>query len=127
MKKQGKINIFYVYKKEIIMTAVLLLLAVISLLFINLTRTDGSYAEVAENGAVIAVYPLDKDGEYILADGKNVLVIKDGCAYMASADCPDRTCQKTGKISKIGESIVCLPNKISVVIIGEGDGPDIIT
>ena len=109
------------------MTAALLLLAVISLLFINLTRTGGSYAEVSENGVVIATYPLDKDGEYPLLFGKCVLVIKDGYAYMLEADCPDRTCIKTGKISKIGESIICLPNKISVVIIGEGDGPDIIT
>ena len=109
------------------MTASLLLFAVISLLFINLTRTTGAYAKVSENGIVIAEYSLDKDGEYPLLDGKCVLVIKDGYAYMLEADCPDHTCIKTGKISKIGESIVCLPNRISVVITGEGEGPDIVT
>ena len=127
MKEEGKINILYRYKKEIIMTASLLLFTVISLLILNLTRTDGAYAEVAEGGVVIATYPLDTDGEYLLAGGKNMLVIKDGYAYMTEADCPDRTCVKTGKISKTGESIVCLPNKISVVIRGAGNGPDIIS
>ena len=109
------------------MTAALILLAVISLVFLNLTRTDGAYAEVMQNGVVIAMYPLDTDGEYPLANGKNVIVIEDGVVYMHYDACPDRTCVKTGKISKTGESIVCLPNKISIIIRGAGDGPDIIS
>lgn len=33
--------------------------------------------------------------------------------------CPDKLCQKTGTINKVGQNIVCLPNK--VVIYYEGD------
>jgi hypothetical protein len=33
--------------------------------------------------------------------------------------CPDKLCQKTGVISKVGQNIVCLPNK--VVIYYEGN------
>lgn len=127
MKEKGNKNILCVFKKEIIMTASLILLAVISLLILNLTKTEGAYAEVRENGVIIASYPLNEDGEYLLLDGKNVLVIKDGYAYMAHAECPDKTCVKTGRISNAGESITCLPNKVSVIIRGEGDGPDIVS
>ncbi len=127
MKDKGKKNILYVYNKEIIMTASLVLFAVISLIILNLTRTQGAYAEVRESGVIVATYPLNIDREYTLKDGKNILVIKDGYAYMDYAECPDRTCVKTGKISKTGESITCLPNKISVVIRGEGDGPDLVS
>ncbi len=127
MKDKGKKNILYVYNKEIIMTASLVLFAVISLIILNTTRTVGAYAEVKENGAVIATYQLSVDGEYDLNDGKNILVIKDGYAYMSYANCPDCTCVKTGKISRTGESITCLPNKISVVIRSAGDGPDLIS
>ena len=38
---------------------------------------------------------------------------------MTEADCPDKICVNTGKISKIGETIVCLPHRVVVEIQGE--------
>jgi hypothetical protein len=40
---------------------------------------------------------------------------------MKDADCPDKLCEKTGKISKNGETIVCLPHRVVVEIQG-GEG-----
>ena len=37
---------------------------------------------------------------------------------MTDADCPDKLCVKTGRISKTGETIVCLPHRVVVEIIG---------
>ncbi|MFR4337598.1 MAG: NusG domain II-containing protein [Lachnospira pectinoschiza] len=37
---------------------------------------------------------------------------------MTDADCPDKLCVKTGMISKTGETIVCLPHRVVVEIIG---------
>lgn len=48
--------------------------------------------------------------------GTNTVVIKDGIVYMESASCKNQICVSTGKISKKGESIVCLPNKVVVEI-----------
>ena len=125
MEEKAKSNLLCIYKKEIIIIAALLLSAVISLVFINAFAKRGEYAEVRIDGVTAATYRLDTDGVYTLLDGKNVLIIENGYAYMSEADCPDGTCIRTGKISKAGESIVCLPNKISVIIRG-GDGADII-
>ena len=62
---------------------------------------------------------LDK-GEYPLT-----IEIKNGKACVISAACPDRICMHTPAISKSGESIVCLPARVSVQIQGErGDGLD---
>ena len=44
--------------------------------------------------------------------GTNTLVIENGQAHFINSDCPDKTCQKIGKISKSGETIVCLPHKV---------------
>ncbi len=44
--------------------------------------------------------------------GSNVLVIKNGEVYMKNANCKNGVCVHTGKISKKGESIICLPNRI---------------
>ena len=44
----------------------------------------------------------------------NVCEIKDGKAYMLSADCPDHLCMKQKSIDEKGGTIVCLPNKVVI-------------
>ncbi|HYE80991.1 MAG TPA: NusG domain II-containing protein [Clostridia bacterium] len=54
-----------------------------------------------------------KNGKYI-----DIMVDENG-AYVSDVICPDKVCQKTGLVSRVGQSIVCLPNKIVVYIEGE--------
>lgn len=51
-------------------------------------------------------------------DGHNKVVIADGEVWMAEADCPDKLCISQGKISRTGQTIICLPNKTMVTIKG---------
>lgn len=51
-------------------------------------------------------------------DGHNKVVIADGEVWMEEADCPDRLCISQGKISRSGQTIICLPNKTMVTIKG---------
>src|SRR5665648_89347 len=53
--------------------------------------------------------------------GRNVVVIKDGFVYVSEADCPDKLDVKQGKISKPGDIIVCLPNKLVIEITGDNE------
>lgn len=48
--------------------------------------------------------------------GTNCVIIKNGEVFVNSASCKNQICVNTGKISKKGESIVCLPNKVIVEI-----------
>lgn len=107
------------HRIDIIVVASLLLLSLIVLLVIGLTRKDGAYAEVTADGEVIASYPLSADGEYVLNGGTNILTIKDGTAYMSYSSCPDHVCENTGKVRYVGETIICLPNKLTVTVKGE--------
>jgi hypothetical protein len=50
-----------------------------------------------------------------------VINISDGYARIAEADCPDKLCVKDGMISKPGQSLVCLPNKVVVEVKGVRD------
>ena len=130
MKREtNAINIFSKYKKEIIMTVSFLLIAIISLLIITLTRDGGSYVEVYVEDELIATYSLSDDGEYPLLGGDVVLVIKKGKAFIENSDCPDKVCVRTGEIHRAGERIICLPNKLTVIIRGEitGSEPDIVS
>jgi hypothetical protein len=72
------------------------------------------------DGDQVAKYSLSVDGEYELNGGTNVLRIKDGKAYLTSASCPDHLCVKQGKIDQTGETITCLPNRLTVTVYGAG-------
>ena len=87
--------------------------------------SEGMMAVVSRDGEIIGSYPL-KTGERIVFTGdrgeRNVLAIRNGEAYMEEADCPDKLCVKQGPIGKNGESIICLPHKLVVQIIGKEMG-----
>lgn len=113
-------------RSDIILVAALLIISLSVLLFMFLTREEGDVAEVSVNGVKVAEYPLSVDGVFYLNGGTNVLVIENGEAYIREATCPDKYskngCVNTGKISYVGQKIVCLPNKVIVEIVGEGEG-----
>lgn len=110
-----------VKKKDIILIAIVLIVAFAGLLVFYLTQKGGDMVVVTIDGAIYKEYPLNKD---IAVDipgvngGTNHLIIKDGYADMTDASCPDKICVDSRKISKTGESIICLPNKVVVKIEG---------
>ena len=93
----------------------------LSLLF-YLTRPMGDTVTVEVDGEVYLELLLSDDGEYEIKDTGNVVVIEGGEVYMKEAGCPDKTCVKVGRISRSGESIVCLPKRITVTVGFSGDG-----
>ena len=108
-------------RNDLIMIAAVLLIAAIGLTVYFLLRKDGTTATVTLNGKYYASYSLNEDITVELhsgddGNGRNTLVIKDGKAYIIDASCPDLICQKHVPISKEGQSIVCLPNKMVVSI-----------
>ena len=42
--------------------------------------------------------------------------IEDGCAYMLSANCPDKLCIRQGKAKDSSKKIICLPNRVTVEV-----------
>ena len=107
-------------KNDIILIATLLVAAGLIWAVITLTRTPGAYVEVTINGESVSRLPLSEDTEAVFGEGKhtNKLVIKSGRASVIEASCPDHLCIKQGEASRDGETIVCLPNKFVVTIIG---------
>ncbi|MBQ4068636.1 MAG: NusG domain II-containing protein [Lachnospiraceae bacterium] len=101
------------------------------ILFLTITqKNDGTHVIVSVNGKDIECFELAKDITYdIDTYGLNRLTIKDGYAWIDTADCPDKLCVNFGKISKSGESIVCLPHKVVIRIesnISDKEGLDAI-
>lgn len=117
-----QISIIKKYRLDIIVIAALLGLSLLILLTVNLTKKEGSVAVVELSGIVVAEYSLNKNGEYSLNNGTNNLIIENGVAYLNYSNCPDHTCERTGKIKYVGQTIVCLPNKLSITIKGNAEG-----
>ena len=112
-----------ILKKDIFVIVGILVVAAISWLAVELTKTPGSSVIVSINGEEIASYPLDKNNTYILNDGTNILCIENGVAYLVDASCPDHLCVKQGKISYSGETITCLPYKLTMTVSGGEEPP----
>ena len=110
------------YRLDIIVIAAILLASIALLLIMTLTREEGAAVVVEIDGQTVATYSLYQNGEYSLNGGTNVLVIENGQAYLNYSNCPDHTCEKTGKIQYVGQTIVCLPNLLTVTIKGEASG-----
>lgn len=110
------------HKLDIIIIAAILLVATVTLTLTLALRERGDAVRVTVGGVTVGEYPLSVDATYTLNGGTNILVIEGGTAYLSYADCPDRTCVSTGRIKYVGQSIICLPNKITVAVIGDDDG-----
>jgi hypothetical protein len=104
-------------KRNDLLLILVLALAGIIAFFATRPGTAATTAQVYADGALKWESPLSAAGVYEI-NGVTVS-IEDGRARVLSSDCRDQTCVKMGAIDLAGESIVCLPNRVSVVLSGE--------
>lgn len=114
---------------------VFILALVIICTFVGLSffffRETGDSVTVTVDGTTYGTYALSNDVtvEIKNADGEitNTLVIKDGKAHVEYASCPDGICVAHKPISREGESIVCLPNRVVITVVSSesSNEPDI--
>lgn len=108
-------------KNDLLLIGVILLSALVIFIIFKSNLKDGSKVKVIVDSEEKYCYNLNNDAEVEIktGDGINVLVIENGEAYIKSANCPDKICVAHRKISKTGETIVCLPHKLVVEIANE--------
>lgn len=80
---------------------------------------QGSEAVVLRDGNEIGRYRLSTDDIITVRgdDGSyNLILISGETVKVTDADCPDKLCVRHKSISRNGESIICLPHKLVVMI-----------
>ena len=79
---------------------------------------------VRVNGEVIDQFDIGSDIKkvYDTERGLNEIIINSGKAYISDADCPDSICVNTKHAEKNGDSVVCLPNRFSIEVVGQSEG-----
>lgn len=112
-------------RPDLLLIGCLLLFGFGCFLFRSCTAKTGKFIKITVDGQDYGTFQLMKDHQEIPIQiaGKvtNTLKISNGQAKMVQADCPDKLCMHQRAISRQGETIVCLPNKIVVEVSGGKD------
>lgn len=106
-------------KNDLKLIIVLLIIVSISLLGFKLLEKDSNKkAIVYYENEIILIIDLAEDKEYQVDghNGKVNIVVKDGKIKVDSENSPLHLCSNQGYISSTYETIVCLPNKITIKI-----------
>ena len=112
--------------RDIALILIILTLSTVILLVTRSRKEQGAYVVVMVQNNEIARFSLDTDGIYDINGGTNTIEIKDDRVRMLEALCPNHLCIRQGWIRFEGQSIVCLPNKVTVTVRGTGDGFDFV-
>ncbi|MDD7183454.1 NusG domain II-containing protein [Peptostreptococcus anaerobius] len=114
-------------KKKDIIVIFVVAIAIISSILVNrsLNSSPASTVQIYVGDKLYKELPINKDTTITLDNsGKNIIKVHNNGVEMIEANCPDQVCIKTGFISKPGQSIVCLPHKVNVKIVGESSESD---
>lgn len=102
-------------KGDIILVFVLIFLCI--LWFLPNQEKGSLKAEVYLNGDIVhtvVLSELESDEEFSVASC-NLLFEKDGVTFVHS-ECDDKLCEKRGKMTKSGDTMACVPQKVVVVL-----------
>ena len=121
-------------RNDLILIASLLVVLVLIGLAFWLFRSEGDTVVVEVDGKTYGTYSLSVDRTVEIRTGEdekelNLLIIKNGKAFVQTATCRDGICAAHAPISREGESIVCLPHKVVITVKRSGGekAPDIVT
>lgn len=78
-------------------------------------------AVVSMGGVMVTSFYLDKDSRIDLNEfgADMVLQVKNGRVRVASSDCAQQLCVRHGWIDRPKEALLCLPNHVTVELVGE--------
>ncbi len=111
----------------LLIAAVLLAAGLAALFFYGRNAVPAAYAVIEQDGETLMRLPLSEE-KSIRVEGEggfNLVCVKGNSVSIADADCPDQLCVKQGRIIRSGQSIVCLPHRLTVRLEAEReDGLD---
>lgn len=92
----------------------------------GLPGSAGTQARITTGSTLYAQVPLNHARVYRVpgALGISEIEIRDGQIRFNSSPCPGRQCVHSGWAKRGGEFIACVPNRVSIAVLGQGAGGD---
>jgi hypothetical protein len=118
-----EVMVLIMNKSDMKLVGVLLIVISLIFIFINVTKEEGGVAEVYYKDEIILNVDLSIDGEYVVDGelGDVILEVKDNKIRVKRENSPRNICSKEGFIGDSSRVLICLPNKITIKIVGESD------
>ena len=105
----------FVTKYDVLLLAGVLAAAAVLLFVFSCDKAV--YARIIMNGQESIYVNLAENKEFFLPQNPNVVfVVKNGAIAVLSSDCPHQICVNMGFINSSGSRVVCLPNRVAVVV-----------
>ena len=109
-------------KGDILIILFFLLVAVFLFVLPLLNKTSSLTADIYEDGKIVKSIDLsdpEEEGE-IEINGCRIRV-SDGKVRFLESDCRDKICVDTGELNRAGDSAICLPNRVAVIVRSGGN------
>ncbi len=106
---------------DFLIFVVILVCAALIWLRYAMMQTDHRYGEIWQNGKLVE--------RIVLADNYRDTLVLEGKSYESTIEidgkkmrfvqshCPDHTCERTGWLEDVGDTAVCLPNRVLIKIV----------
>lgn len=105
-------------RKDAVIIAVLLIAALVLFLLPKLLRPQGINAAVIYDGTEIMRISLEENGIYtVQGDLTATFEVSNGRIRFVNSLCPDKLCEGFGWISHTGETAVCMPARLALIIV----------
>ncbi len=93
-------------------------------------KTFQPFVEIRVDGKIfrdISLDSIEQEVQVQSSEGHLIVQIQSKKVRVLDSSCRDKLCIKQGWIYKVGETVVCLPNRVSVSIIGGKNAVDTTT
>ncbi len=116
-------------KADLILMAVLIIIGITASVCLSFSDSVGDRVIITVAGDLYGTYPLTEDRVITVTSGdhSNTVEIRDGAVRVTEASCKNHVCVDHAPITRAGESIICLPNRVVIRIDGEGAEYDAIS
>ena len=110
-----------------LLTAIILIIFIVGVVgtVIVLTAAPEDTVRIISDGEVLYTIDLSTADDTVFdipyGEHVNTIEIKDHKISVVSADCPDQTCVRMGKLSSSAAPIVCLPHHLVIEYVDGGD------
>lgn len=129
MDKREKLNTvknkgFFVKGDVLLFVVLVALTLVLTAMAFGIRGKVGGTARIYVDNELVKEMDLSQNQRYELTtgDGYNIIVVQNGSVKVEEADCNDHTCVLQGKINRTGQTIICLPHGVKIVVLGKGQG-----
>ena len=118
-----EVMVLIMNKSDVKLVVILFVIVASLFILINITKKDGSVAEVYHEDDLVLRIDLNINNEYIVDGelGDVVLEVKDKMIRVKKENSPRNICSKEGFVGDSSRVLICLPNKITIKILGESD------